>query len=315
MRELQSAKGVTDRRQHEPVLLRELLAAAEPAEGERWIDGTFGFGGHAAALLERGCVVLAIDRDPSAAPRAALLQETWRDRLRFVPGNFADMAEAARAAGWQSVDGVLLDLGISSGQLDDPSRGFSFRWDAPLDMRMDPSDPRTAVDLLHELDELDLARLFAVTTRPAESRRLARAVVRARERGRLRTTGDLVAAIGAARPSRRRVHPATRAFLALRIAVNDELGSLERALPAALRLLAPGGRLAVISFQSEEDRRVKHFLREHRQRGSGAEKISGAPGGFAREARFLPSGEEIARNPRSRSARLRIGWKERTEEL
>lgn len=303
-----------DGRQHEPVLLRELLEAAAPREGERWIDGTFGFGGHATALLERGCLVLAMDRDPEAAQRADFLRKSWGDRLRFIPGNFAAMAEVAGGAGWESVDGVLLDLGISSGQLDDPSRGFSFRWDAPLDMRMDPSGMRTADDLLHELDEADLAQLFAVVTYPGESRRLARAVVRAREGRRLRTTGDLVAAIGAARPSRKRIHPATRAFLALRMAVNDELGSLERALPEALRLLGPGGRLAVISFHSEEDRRVKQFLREHARREStvrfGVEETHPPMEGFARQARFLPSDEEVVRNPRSRSARLRVGWKE-----
>ncbi|QSR84488.1 16S rRNA (cytosine(1402)-N(4))-methyltransferase RsmH [Methylacidimicrobium sp. B4] len=314
MRNSLPEEEVMDGRRHEPVLRGELLEATAPKEGERWIDGTFGFGGHATALLERGCLVLAMDRDPEAAQRADLLRKDWGDRFRFIPGNFAAMAEVAGEAGWESVDGVLLDLGISSGQLDDPSRGFSFRWDAPLDMRMDPSGMRTAGDLLHELDEADLARLFAVATYPGESRRLARAVVRARGARRLQTTGDLVAAIGAARPSRKRIHPATRAFLALRMAVNDELGSLERALPAALRLLGPGGRLAVISFHSEEDRRVKQFLREHVRREpaarSGVEEKHSPMEGFVRQARFLPSKEEIVRNPRSRSARLRVGWKE-----
>lgn len=304
---------------HEPVLLGELLEAAAPREGERWVDGTFGFGGHTAALLERGCRVLAMDRDPEAARRAALLGSVWGDRLRFIQGNFADMAGAARSLGWESVDGVLLDLGISSGQLEDPSRGFSFRCDAPLDMRMDPTGMRTAGDFLQELGEADLAHLFSLTAHPGESRRLARAVIRARERGRLRTTGDFVAAIGAARPSRRRIHPATRAFLALRMAVNDELASLERGLPEALHLLGPGGRLAVISFHSEEDRRVKHFLREHTLRASamptGTEEISRSREGFVRRARFLPSAEEMERNPRSRSARLRVGWKEIRRDL
>lgn len=301
---------------HEPVMLRELLEAAAPREGEAWVDGTFGFGGHAIALLERGCRVLAIDLDPEAQRRATSLQDAWGARLQFVRGNFSDMAAAAAGIGWGIVDGVLLDLGISSGQLDDPERGFSFRWDAPLDMRMDPAGSTTAGDLLQELGEADLARLFAVTVHPGESRRLARSVVHARERGRLRTTGDFVAAIGAARPSRRRIHPATRAFLALRIAVNDELGSLERALPAASRLLGSGGRLAVISFHSEEDRRVKRFFREHTRQGpamaSGAEENSPAETefGFEKQARFLPSKEEILRNPRARSARLRMGWKE-----
>ncbi|WP_020494258.1 16S rRNA (cytosine(1402)-N(4))-methyltransferase RsmH [Verrucomicrobium sp. 3C] len=305
--------------QHEPVLLRELLEAAAPKEGEYWIDGTFGFGGHAAALLERGARVLAMDRDPEAEQRAALLRVTWGERLSFVRGNFAEMEAAAAGIGWDSVDGVVLDLGISSGQLDDPSRGFSFRWDAPLDMRMDPAGPVTAGDLLQELGEEDLARLFLVAARPGESRRLARAVVRARERGCLQTTGDFVTAIGAARPSRGRIHPATRAFLALRMAVNDELGSLERALPAALRLLSSGGRLAVISFQSEEDRRAKHFLREHLLRGaegpSGAQESPEPEEGFVRQARFLPSEEESLRNPRARSARLRVGWKKTKEDL
>ncbi|MDD4932672.1 MAG: 16S rRNA (cytosine(1402)-N(4))-methyltransferase RsmH [Methylacidiphilaceae bacterium] len=314
-----AAERVMDGPQHEPVLLRELLEAAAPTDGEHWIDGTFGFGGHAAALLERGARVLAMDRDPEAEQRAVLLRATWGDRLSFVPGNFSEMAAAAAEIGWGSVDGVVLDLGISSGQLDDPSRGFSFRWDAPLDMRMDPAGPVTAGDLLQELGEDDLVRLFAVAARPGESRRLARAVVRARQRGRLQTTGDFVAAVGAARPSRGRIHPATRAFLALRMAVNDELGSLERALPAALRLLAPGGRLAVISFHSEEDRRVKLFLREHLLRGpvepSDAGESSEPEEGFVRQARFLPSEEEILRNPRSRSARLRVGWKKTREDL
>jgi 16S rRNA (cytosine1402-N4)-methyltransferase len=308
-----STEGAMDGPQHEPVLLRELLEATAPGDGERWIDGTFGFGGHAAALLERGARVLAMDRDPEAEQRAALLQDAWGERLSFVRGDFSQMEAAGSGIGWGAVDGVLLDLGISSGQLDDPSRGFSFRWDAPLDMRMDPTGPVTAGDLLHELGEEDLAKLFAVVARPGEGRRLARAVVRARERGRLQTTGDFVTAIGAARPSHRRIHPATRAFLALRMAVNDELGSLERVLPASLRLLSSGGRLAVISFHSEEDRRVKQFLREHLLRRpeatSGAEERPQPEEGFVRQARFLPSNEERLRNPRSRSARLRVGWK------
>ncbi|MDD2676946.1 MAG: 16S rRNA (cytosine(1402)-N(4))-methyltransferase RsmH [Methylacidiphilaceae bacterium] len=314
-----SAEGAMDGPQHEPVLLRELLEAAAPREGERWIDGTFGFGGHAAALLERGARVLAMDRDPEAEQRAALLQEAWGEQLCFVQGNFAEMELAASGIGWGAVDGVLLDLGISSGQLDDPSRGFSFRWDAPLDMRMNPTGPVTAGDLLQELGEEDLAKLFALVARPGESRRLARAVLRARERGRLQTTRDFVAAIGAARPSGRRIHPATRPFMALRMAVNDELGSLEKALPASLRLLSSGGRLAVISFHSEEDRRVKQFLREHLLRrpaaASRAEEGSQLEEGFVRRARFLPSNEERLRNPRSRSARLRVGWKGTREDL
>lgn len=304
---------------HEPVLLGELLEATAPRAGERWVDGTFGFGGHTTALLERGCQVLAMDRDPEAAHRAALLENVWGARLRFIQGNFADMAEAATSMGWESVDGVLLDLGISSGQLEDPSRGFSFRWDAPLDMRMDTAAARTAGDILQELGEAELVQLFSVAAHPGESRRLARAVIRARERGTLRTTGDFVRAIGAARPSRRRIHPATRAFLALRMAVNEELASLERVLPVALHLLGPGGRLAVISFHSEEDRRVKHFFREHTRRGSaempGVEDRSQPGEGFARQARFLPSPEERKRNPRSRSARLRVGWKEIRRDL
>ncbi|VVM05771.1 Ribosomal RNA small subunit methyltransferase H [Methylacidimicrobium cyclopophantes] len=304
---------------HEPVLLREFLEAAAPAQGERWIDGTFGFGGHTSALLACGCRVLAMDRDPEAEQRAALLGNVWGDRFRFVRRNFVEMAAAAVEMGWGSVEGVLLDLGISSGQLEDPSRGFSFRWDAPLDMRMDSASPMTAGDLLQDLGEADLVRLFSTTSSPGESRRLARAVLRAREKGRLRTTGELVAAIGAARPSRRRIHPATRAFLALRMAVNDELGSLERALPAALRLLSPGGRLAVISFQSEEDRRVKHFLRGQSCRRlkepTAPEEALPLAGGFARLVRVLPSEEEILRNPRSRSARLRVGWKEGGRDL
>jgi 16S rRNA (cytosine1402-N4)-methyltransferase len=292
---------------HLPVLLSALVEAAAPLPGQRWIDGTFGRGGHSRALLERGCTVLALDRDGAAVSSAKELQECWPQQLHFQQDNFNRMQAVAQAHDWTQVAGILLDLGVSSPQLDEPERGFSFREEGPLDMRMDQRTQVTAADLVNTLAEGELADLLFRLGDEYDSRRIARALVRTRERAPLQTTTQLATAIAQALPRRAhgRVHPATKTFQALRLAVNQEPEALAEALPQALALLAPGGILAVISFHSGEDRYVKHFLRErHRP------VLSPAPApAFAKVQRYLPNNEEIAANSRCRSARLRLGWK------
>ena len=303
---------------HAPVLLAEAVALLAPRPGGRYLDGTFGGGGHARALLAASVpdgIVLAVDADPDAAERAARLgaEPGVGGRLRFVSGNFRDLATIARAEGLAPLDGVLLDLGLSSFQLDTPARGFAFRADGPLDMRFDPQRGSSAADLVATLPEEDLAGLIWRLGEEPQSRRIARALVREREREPIATTGRLAALVEAAVGGRRGrdTHPATRTFQALRIAVNDELAALEDGLVGAVEILAPGGRLAVIAFHSLEDRIVKAFVaREsadclcppglpvcvcgHRPR---LEKLTRKP--------IRPAPAELATNPRSRSAVLR----------
>lgn len=298
---------------HTPALYHLVLSALNPRAGSRHIDGTLGAGGHAAGIL-RACdpdgQLLGIDRDPQALARAAETLRPFGARAHLRQGSFADLRGLAAALGWAAVDGVLLDLGLSSLQLEDPQRGFSFRLDGPLDMRFDPQAPTTAAQLVNELPPDDLADLLARFGEEPAARRVARAIVAARP---LHSTRQLAAAVApaAARP-RPGLHPATRTFQALRLVVNDELAALEQALPQALDLLAPGGRLVVISFHSLEDRIVKEFVREEsRDCRCPPEAPACACGGGQARLRPLtrkplrPAAAEIEANPRARSARLR----------
>ncbi|MDE2150141.1 MAG: 16S rRNA (cytosine(1402)-N(4))-methyltransferase RsmH [Gammaproteobacteria bacterium] len=284
---------------HRPVLLTEALAGLAVRPGATVVDATFGRGGHARALLaclqERG-VLHAFDRDPQAAACA------WREfagaaNFSFHRRNFAELASWAAEQGLcGGIDAVLLDLGVSSPQLDDPQRGFSFTQDGPLDMRMDPECGRPAAQWLATADEREIATVLWRFGEERNSRRIARRIVEARVRAPITTTRQLAELIAAVPgPRSRRLHPATRSFQAIRIFINDELGALAQALDAAPALLAPGGRLAVISFHSLEDRLVKRFLRQARQQGT-----------FGHLARVFPQPAEIADNPRARSAVLRI---------
>lgn len=306
---------------HIPVLLREtverLVPAGGAASGAWYIDGTAGAGGHSAAILDAagpGARLLALDRDGDAVALASARLAPYGERAVVVRSEFSEMADVARRMGIGPVVGILMDLGVSSMQLDRPERGFGFMHDGPLDMRMDDRQAETAATLLARLDEAELARILREYGEEPAARRIARAVVEAREAGRLpATTAELADLVSRAKGGRRgRIHPATQTFQALRIAVNGELGALDRALPAALDLLAPGGRLAVISFHSLEDRRVKHFMAAHEGRMEslpmGGERWCGQlPRGRRLDRRAVTAGEgESACNPRARSAKLRV---------
>jgi 16S rRNA (cytosine1402-N4)-methyltransferase len=299
---------------HVPVLLAEVVEALAPRDGAIYIDGTFGAGGYSEALLAAAdCRVLGIDRDAAAIEAGVTVAARHGGRLTVAEGCFGDMDRLAEAAGTGPVAGVALDLGVSSMQLDQAERGFSFRQDGPLDMRMG-GDEKSAADLVAELSEEELAALIRDLGEERYARRVARAIVTARQRGPINRTGELADIVRAAIPTREPgFDSATRTFQAFRIAVNDELGELDRGLAGAEQVLEPGGRLAVVSFHSLEDARVKAFLR---QRSGGGTSVSRhAPpsdgGGPAPSFRLLsrrairPSDDEIARNPRARSARLR----------
>ena len=297
--------------EHVPVLLAEVLAAGRVRPGQRWLDGTFGRGGHSRALLEKGAVVLGLDQDSDAEGTARTLKAEWPDNFEWKKRNFKELKTCANEHGWEWVDGVLLDLGVSSPQLDAPERGFSFRAEGPLDMRMDRSAGPTAADLVNELPDSELSRIFYEYGGEREARRVARALVARRSRAPFRTTTDLASFVAETLPHRRAggIHPATKVFQALRIAVNREEEALLAALPQAMEIMKPGSVLAVISFHSGEDRVVKQFMRD---RGTEWLDTPGHPNTvpnpqhyFSEVKRYLPSEEEIAKNPRSRSARLR----------
>lgn len=294
---------------HYPVMLPEVLSALSPVDGGVYVDGTFGAGGYAKAILDAAdCTVVAIDRDPDAEKRAETLGE---QRLIFLRGCFGDVERLLREAGIGKVDGFVLDLGVSSFQLDEAHRGFSFRHDAPLDMRMDPQSGRSAAELIAQAEEKDLADIIYKYGEERKSRRIAKRIVELRRENPIKTTAQLADIVRACVPqSRDGIDPATRTFQALRIAVNDELGELERALGAAQKILKPGGRMAVVSFHSLEDRLVKSFFREKSgERGVSryAPAVESAAPVFRLQTRkaVKPSAKEIAENARSRSARLR----------
>ena len=296
---------------HRPVLLAETLEALALRPAGRYIDGTYGRGGHAARILEAlgpEGQLMVVDRDLEAVVHARA-RWTQDPRVTIVHGNVADLAELAAATGWApGVDGILLDLGVSSPQLDTPERGFSFLHDGPLDMRMNRSHGPSAADWLNSADEAELAQVLWVFGEERQSRRIARRIVEARARQPLTRTGQLAELVAQALPrGERHKHPATRTFQAVRIFINGELESLERALVAAVNLLAFGGRLAVISFHSLEDRIVKRFMR------AGVQPPSDPLGFFTPEPtlrwvarQVRPGATECAENPRARSATLRV---------
>ena len=304
---------------HIPVLLAEVLAAGRVRPGQRWIDGTFGRGGHTRALLEQGALVLGLDQDSAAEAAAGELEKRWPEHFRWKQRNFKDLRTCSREQGWDKVNGVLLDLGVSSPQLETPERGFSFRAEGPLDMRMNRDEGATAADLVNELAEDELSKIFYEYGGERESRRVARALAARRRRAPFRTTTDLAAVVAETLPHRRAggIHPATQVFQALRIAVNHEQEALVAALPQALEIMKPEGVLAVISFHSGEDRVVKGFMRERSSPWldtPGRPNTLPNPRHHLREVkRYLPSEEEIGKNPRARSARLRVGIRNEEE--
>ena len=300
---------------HTPVLLAESLELLAPARGGLFVDATVGLGGHAEALLRAApaASLLGIDRDPEALAHAAERLAPFGDRVRLVEGDFHDLAEVAARAGVERAAGFLADLGVSSLQLDTPERGFSFRFDAPLDMRMGRRG-ETAADLLNRSSEADLEKTLREYGEERQARRIARAIVAARAEEPIATTGQLKGLIERVKrrePGERegRVDPATRVFQALRIAVNRELAGLGEAIEQAVRLLEQGGRLVVISYHSLEDRIVKNTLRDL-ARGE-IDQVTGRPHTETQAIEVLtkkpvrPSEEEVAFNPRARSARLR----------
>jgi 16S rRNA (cytosine1402-N4)-methyltransferase len=309
---------------HVPVLAAEVRDCLAVQPGETVVDATFGAGGHAALLaadLRGAGKLIAVDRDPTAREYFERFERTAGVNARLLRGDFGVVLPQL-AANDVRADAVLLDLGVSSMQLDRPERGFSYATDAPLDMRMDTTQELTARELVNTWSERDLAAIFRRYGEERYAKQIARAIVRRRKEQPFERTGELVDAIKAAIPAPARFgdgHPAKRVFQALRIAVNDELASLEAALPAALEMLRPGGRLAVISFHSLEDRIVKQFLREH-ERGCTCPPdfpicVCGRlPELRAIQRRPIRSGEaEVAANPRAASARLRAAVKARPE--
>ena len=310
---MNGGSGEGETRPHLPVMLDEVVARLSPRPGEVHVDGTFGAGGYTRAILAAGAEVIAIDRDPTAIAAGADLVSASGGRLRLVPGVFGDLDTLIETVGVALVDGVVLDIGVSSMQLDRAERGFSFRFDGPLDMRMACEGP-SAADLVASLDERTLAHIFRVYGEEKRAGAVARAIVAARGETPIATTRDLVRIVETViRAKPHEIHPATRVFQALRIAVNDELGELVRALAAAERVLRPGGRLVVVTFHSLEDRIVKRFFADRSRREAGgsrhAPRVDVAPATFDLAMRgHDEAGEaEIAANPRSRSAKLRAG--------
>ena len=297
---------------HLPVFPTEILDWMAVGPDSFIIDGTLGGGGHAELLLAAGARVLGIDRDPEAHAHARIRLAAYEGRFETWEGNFANLLDSPQLQGGDRADGLLLDLGVSSRQLDAAARGFSFQREGPLDMRMGPSSRRTAADIVNTWSEAELVRMFFEEGEEPKARRIAAAIVKRRAVRPFVTTTDLAACIETAIGRHGRIHPATRAFQAIRMTVNEELASLTAALAAASAVLKPGGRLLVITFHSLEDRIVKHFLRHH------SAPFIDDPGWPAPRAnpdcqfRLLarkaisPTAAEIARNPRSRSAKLRV---------
>jgi 16S rRNA (cytosine1402-N4)-methyltransferase len=283
------------------VLVAEVVELLAPRPDGCYVDGTLGLGGHTAALLEAGAGrVIGIDRDPDALRQARMRLDGWGDRVTYVHADFRTLRSVLDGLGQSTVDGVLVDLGVSSMQLDEADRGFSFRHDGPLDMRMDRSTGPTLAERLSEVDETTLADVIYRFGEERKSRRVARAVVEAFRAGPLTRTGELAAVVRrAVGGGWQRVDPATRTFQALRIWVNDELDGLDVFLESAVTSLAPGGRMAVIAFHSLEDRVVKHTWRRMAQADEPVLRL------ITRRP-VVPGAEEADRNPRARSARLRV---------
>jgi 16S rRNA (cytosine1402-N4)-methyltransferase len=306
---------------HQPVLYQEIIHALQPRRGGRYVDGTLGAGGHARGILE-ACApdgqLLGLDVDPQALAIARKTLAPYEGRVHLAQASYTTLSAQLQRLGWSEVDGIVLDLGASSMQFDTPERGFSFMQDAPLDMRFGLHAALTAADIVNSYSERELADLIYEYGEERDSRKIARAIVNKRP---LHTTRELVAVIESVSPRRgsfgklRSLHPATRTFQALRIAVNDELASIEAVLPQAVAGLRSGGRLAVISFHSLEDRIVKEFFREQGrdlvnppyeriyevERNAVLKEVNRKP--------IMPSDEETGSNPRARSAKLRIAEK------
>ncbi len=300
---------------HKPVLMTEVLGALNPKPGGRYADGTLGGAGHAAAILAASSPtgwLSGCDRDGAAIEIARERLKEFEGRFELRRGNFSELADWVPAG---SCDGVLLDLGVSSPQLDVAERGFSFQQDGPLDMRMDTRQPLTAADLVNTASDVELARIFWEYGDERDSRRFAKAIVHDREARRFETTKQLADLIERLAPRHgKKAHPATRVFQALRIAVNDEIGSLNRGLEGALKILKPGGRLAVITFHSLEDRVVKEFGRTRARDYTFTGEVDVPELRQPRKPELrlitrkaiLPSDAELVENPRSRSAQLRV---------
>lgn len=288
--------------EHLPVMVDEVTFFLRPERGGWIVDATVGLGGHAEAMLARGpaCRLLGIEQDPDALARSQARLARFGERVLLVHGNFRDLRSICGGAGVIHPRGILFDLGLSSYQLAASGRGFSFEKDEPLDMRMDPTEGPTAAQLLNRLSEADLARILFEYGEEVHARRIARAIAVRRQRQPIQTTRDLVEIVKTSVPRKawpRRIHVATRTFQAFRILVNQELSCLAQALPDAARLLQHGGRLAVISFHSLEDRIVKRTVRALTAEGEWA-GLEPAP--------IVPTEEEVRMNPRSRSAKLRV---------
>ncbi|WP_169542820.1 16S rRNA (cytosine(1402)-N(4))-methyltransferase RsmH [Sneathiella aquimaris] len=298
---------------HISVLLDEVLDVLKPASGEVIVDGTFGAGGYSRAILEASdCKVYGIDRDPRAIAMGRVMEKEFPGRLQVLEGCYADMQALLAKVGVSAVDGIALDIGVSSMQIDEAERGFSFMRDGPLDMRMSADGP-TAADVVNSESEAELARIIFHYGEERRSRAIAKVLVAQRQEKPFSTTLELADAVATVvRPTGKGINPATRTFQALRIFVNDELGQLDQGLAAAEKLLAPGGRLAVVSFHSLEDRRVKKFLTERSSaRANPSRHLPPGEDGPAPSFKLVKRGAikarevEASQNPRSRSARLR----------
>jgi 16S rRNA (cytosine1402-N4)-methyltransferase len=315
MKRVREARPANDGAPHVPVLLAEVLTALDLPGRTLAVDGTFGAGGYTRAMLgaDPAIHVLGIDRDPGAIAGGAPLVASAHGRLTLVPGRFGSLDACVREAGRAQADAVVLDIGVSSMQIDQAERGFSFRHDGPLDMRMERAG-RSAADIVNEAEEADLADIIYHYGEERRSRAVARAIVEARRKGRIETTAalaEVVASVVWADPASG-INPATRTFQGLRIAVNDELGELVQALHAAERILRPGGRLAVVTFHSLEDRIVKQFFSARSGRAAQGSRhlpslVAPAPRSFTAVTKgpVLPSDSETFANPRARSAKLR----------
>jgi len=297
---------------HRSVLLEEVTHYLAPAPGKLFLDGTLGGGGHAEQLLRLGAKVIGLDQDPAALSFARARLEKYRDNFGAIQGNFREFGEILETVGISGLDGVLLDLGISSKQVDDADRGFSFSKPGPLDMRMDPDAEVTAAELVNTCEEAELARIFYQYGEERASRRIAKAVVERRGVKPFECTTDLAGLVESIARGRGKTHPATRVFQALRIAVNNELRALEEALAEVPKWLRPGGRLVIISFHSLEDRIVKSYLRRcsapEIDRPEWPEPRANPEHYFnlVMQKGMAPSKEEVKGNPRARSARLRV---------
>ena len=297
---------------HVPVLLKEVVSSLQPAGGKLILDGTTGGGGHTKALLDADASVIACDQDSEALAEVSQWLKGYSDRLRLVESNFADIAERLPALGVQELDGILLDLGVSSHQLNTPERGFSFQADGPLDMRMSPGIGQTAAELVNEASQEELTKIFFEFGEEPAAKRVALRLVKARMQSRIMTTQDLVKAIEVVLPRRGPKNPATKIFQALRIAVNGELSALTKALPSLSQRIKLGGRMAIITFHSLEDRIVKRYFREVSQEWIDRPEWPAARRNPLYAFRLItsrpvePSKEEIRRNSRARSAKLRV---------